>query len=94
MPFSYRQALPQAEAGQTLFAGREKEIGLYRLHYHRPKDHPEVRLITAISGPGGVGKTRLLDELEWYRPANTVYCRLDASAGGIRSGRSDPGDVS
>jgi tetratricopeptide (TPR) repeat protein len=80
MPFAQRQPLPPLEAGQSLFAGREKEIGLYRLQFHRPKDNPQVNLITAISGPGGVGKTRLLDELEWYRPADTAYCRLDSSA--------------
>jgi len=81
MPFAQRNPLPRPEAGQTLFAGREKELGLYRLHFHRSQDHPEVRPITAISGPGGVGKTRLLDELEWYRPAKTIYSRLDDTAG-------------
>ncbi|NJN93964.1 MAG: hypothetical protein HC875_07645, partial [Anaerolineales bacterium] len=58
MPFAHRKPLPRPEAGQTLLAGREKEMGLYRLHYHRPPDHPEVRLITAVSGAGGLGKTR------------------------------------
>ena len=80
MTFAQRKPLPQPEAGQTIFAGRESEIGLYRLHFHRPKDHPQVRLITLISGPGGVGKTRLLDELEWHRPAETIYSRIDDSA--------------
>ena len=81
MPFAQRQPLPRPETGQTLFAGRERELGLYRLHFHRPPDHPEVRPISVITGPGGVGKTRLLDELEWYRPATTIYSRLDDSAG-------------
>ena len=80
MPFAQRRPLPPPEAGQSIFSGREKEISLYRLHFHRPKDHPQVRLITALSGPGGVGKTRLLDELEWFRPAETVYSRISGSA--------------
>ncbi|MCP4356508.1 MAG: hypothetical protein GY796_00625, partial [Chloroflexi bacterium] len=80
MSFAQRRPLPQPEAGQSIFSGREKEIGLYRLHFHRAKDNPQVRLITAVSGPGGTGKTRLLDELEWYRPAHTIYSRIDGSA--------------
>ena len=81
MTFAQRRPLPQPEAGQTLFSGREKEIGLYRLHFHRSKKDPQVRLITSIVGPGGAGKTRLLDELEWYDSAQTIYCRVDNSAG-------------
>jgi hypothetical protein len=77
MPFARRRSAPQPEPGQSIFSGREIEVGLYRLHFHREKDNPEVRLITAISGPAGVGKTRLLDELEWYRSATTIYSRID-----------------
>ena len=80
MPFANRRALPQPEPGQSIFSGREKELGLYRLHFHRAKDNPQVRLITAITGPGGVGKTRLLDELEWHQPAQTIYSRIDRTA--------------
>ncbi|RMF00064.1 MAG: hypothetical protein D6768_13620, partial [Chloroflexi bacterium] len=82
MSFAQRRPLPPPEAGQSLFAGRDTEVALYRLHFHRPKDNPQVKLITAISGPGGVGKSRLLDELEWYRAAGTVFSRIDAAAGG------------
>ncbi|HMR65642.1 MAG TPA: AAA family ATPase, partial [Anaerolineae bacterium] len=80
MPFAQRRPLPQPEPAQALFAGRERELGLYRLHFHRPADHPEVRLITMVSGPGGVGKTRLLDELEGYQPLSTIYSRLNNTA--------------
>ena len=91
MPFAQRNPLPRPEAGQTLFAGREQELGLYRLHFHRPQDDPEVRLITTISGPGGVGKTRLLDELEWYRPAETVWCPHPATSAGVWGRKPMPG---
>src|SRR5688572_30486355 len=79
MTFAQRRPLPPPEVGQLIFSGRERELGLYRLHFHRPKDHPQVRLITDVSGPGGVGKSRLLDELEWYQPARTIYSRLEST---------------
>lgn len=79
MPFAERRPLPRPETGMPLFINREKEIGLYLLHYHRPPDDPQVRPIVAISAPGGLGKTRLLDELAGYDPTETIYSRLDGN---------------
>lgn len=80
MPFAERRSLSRPETGTPLFINREKEIGLYLLHYHRPPDDPQVRPIVAISAPGGLGKTRLLDELAGYDPSETIYSRLDGNA--------------
>jgi class 3 adenylate cyclase/predicted ATPase len=55
----------RAEALETPFVGREEEFRLLREQLHLTGRDPRVRLVS-ITGPAGVGKSRLAWELEKY----------------------------
>ncbi|HVH73139.1 MAG TPA: protein kinase, partial [Candidatus Dormibacteraeota bacterium] len=77
----------------TGFVGREKEVAVVKELLMRQ----DVRLIT-ITGPGGIGKTRLAVEVEWPRREFSGWDSFCLALPGMRSeanhfrDRSDVGD--
>jgi class 3 adenylate cyclase/tetratricopeptide (TPR) repeat protein len=69
-----RRGAKRTEALETPFVGRDEEFRLLREQLHLTGRDPRVRLVS-ITGPAGIGKSRLAWELEKYIDGvvDTIY---------------------
>jgi class 3 adenylate cyclase/tetratricopeptide (TPR) repeat protein len=69
-----RRGAGRTEALETPFVGRDEEFRVLRDHLHLTGRDPRVRLVS-VTGPAGIGKSRLAWELEKYVDGvvETVY---------------------
>src|SRR4029078_9832410 len=80
-----RRGAGRTETLETPFVGRDEELRLLKEQLHLAGRAPRVRLVS-VTGPGGIGKSRLAWELEKYLDGvvETIYwprARCPASCG-------------